>query len=194
MTYGQYYRTQPRVRVLRGYGGNETTTLKFSAPPNASATIYSGQVISLDTNNTWVLGCPNGKTPYIAFQDGADTDVVSSGLLLGLSCAGPYEIQTAYYVRTDGNFAVNDAPLIASTGTPGSLTLAVTPGGGSTPEQALADIIGMTSSGGEIQVGSVLNGAGAYVPGTNSETAPSAAGTFMLQFTTGISRHRSIAA
>jgi hypothetical protein len=196
MGFGPYTRAYPRVRVTKGYGGNETMTIKTSAPPNAAATIYSGQVISLDSSGTWVLGCPTGKTPYIAFQDGTDSDVVSSGLLLGLSCAGQYEFQTGYFVIADGSFAGNDLYLIASTVVPGSLTLASTlvTGPITAPLQVPNDIIGFTSGGGLIQVGPSINAAGAFIPGTNSEAGPVGGPVNVLRFTTSLSHHRSIAA
>jgi hypothetical protein len=55
-------------------------------------------VISLDSNGEWVKGCPKGKEPFISMNDQAlDTDVRASGKLLGLSCAGIYEIETAHF-------------------------------------------------------------------------------------------------
>src|SRR4051812_27876335 len=124
MTYGEYRRTKPRVRVTRGYYGNEPLALTLSASPanTTPGTIFSGMLISQDTNGNWVPGCAAGKTPYIAFHDDTDPDVLSSKLLLGLSCAGQFEISTGYYVRTDGSFNKDGITLKAS-GTAGSLTL-----------------------------------------------------------------------
>jgi hypothetical protein len=65
----------------------------YSAPVTSGVTILSGQLISL-TAGAWVLGCLAGCEPFIAFADSTDTDVQSSGLLLGLSCAGQYKIET----------------------------------------------------------------------------------------------------
>jgi hypothetical protein len=135
----------------------------------------------------------DGLTPYIALQDSVDTDVLSSGLLLGLSCAGQYVFETGYYVRVDGNFAVNDAPLILSAAVPGSLTLAVAPNGGTVWDTA-DDIIGVTCMGGEEQVGPSANLAGAYIPAINTEALPMGGPTYMLNFTAKWSPHRSVAA
>jgi hypothetical protein len=90
---GTYARTAPRVNVLRGYFGNEPMARSYSAPVTSGVTILSGQLISL-TAGAWVLGCLAGCEPFIAFADSTDTDVQSSGLLLGLSCAGQYKIET----------------------------------------------------------------------------------------------------
>jgi hypothetical protein len=196
MTYGEHRRALPRLRVRKGYGGNETNVLQFSAPPGTGVTILSGQLIYLTSLGAWALAKPSvtdGITPYIALQDSIDTDVLSSGLLLGLSCAGQYVFETGYYVRTDGAFNVNDAPLILSEGTPGSLTLAIAPGGGTVWDSA-HDIIGVTAMGGEEQVGNSVNAAGAFIPAINTEALPLGGPTYMLNFTAKWSPHRSVAA
>ena len=161
MTYGYYTRAQPRVRVRRGYPGNEPTSITQSAPVTASTIIYSGQVISL-TSGAWVLGCAAGKTPYIAYHDSVDTDVVSSGLLLGLSCSGKFEIETAYFTAAAGAYNADDLPLKADTGA----TVAVPPSGAGNITLAsgwndTADVIGATIAGG-LQT----------ITTTNSEAAP----------------------
>lgn len=138
--YGEYRRVKPRVNVLRGYPGNEPTSLTLSAKPKAAEGILSGQVISLDVNNEWVKGAATGAVAYIASQDQIDTDVVSSGLLLGFSCAGKFEIETAYFVA-DAGLAVNDVALKAGTsGNAGSLAIA--------DWGDAVDILGQTSRGG----------------------------------------------
>ena len=68
--------------------------------------------------HVWSLGLGASATPHIALQDGADQDVSEAGKLTGLSCAGQFEIQTAYY--TGSNIAVG-ALVVASTGTTGSI-------------------------------------------------------------------------
>jgi len=220
MTYGEYRRALPRLIVKKGYEGNETRALQFSAPPASGVTILSGQVIYLNAQGQWALATAalaNGKTPYMALQDSVDTDVLSSGLLLGLSCAGLYLFETGYYVRTDGTFAGNDLPLIISNLVPGSLTLAVGASGNVWNDPN--DIIGVTSLGGEENVGpsvsaatytpatttlgsssSVIttpaSGGGAYYPAINTEGLPigGGTGTYMLNFTAKWSPHRSVAA
>jgi hypothetical protein len=100
MKYGIYQRTKPRVNVLRGFTGNESSGLTKAARITDGVTILSGQIISL-TNGEWVLGGQAGKPVFIAMHDSVDTDVVSSGLLLGLSCSGNFEVQTAYFESSD---------------------------------------------------------------------------------------------
>jgi hypothetical protein len=139
MTYGEYRRTKPRVNVLRGYEGNESRALTYSAEPTADEAIKSGMVISISSGK-WVKGCAAGKKPYIAFHDQSDTDVQSSGLLLGLSCAGNYEIETGYYDVND-TYAQDDALIAGTSSLAGYLDKA----SGIT---ATADILGFVSNGG----------------------------------------------
>jgi hypothetical protein len=199
MTYGTYRRALPRVRVRKGYHGNEVYGLQASAPPGTNVTILSGQIVYLDANGNWQLANStnsNGKTPYVAFQDSTDPDVLSSGLLLGLSCAGQYEFSTGYFVQTDGNFQANDLPLIASLVVPGSLTLATVngvPGGGVGWDDS-NDIIGVTSTGGQEQVGPSTDAYGNFIPATNTEALPIGGPTYMLHFTAKWSPKRSVAA
>jgi hypothetical protein len=137
MNAGIYQRTKPRLNVLRGYNGNQTRGLTYSAVPKSGEAILSGMLISLDSNNQWVKGVAAGKTPYFAWQDQSDTDVLSSGKLTGLSCAGDYELETGYYVT--GSY-VQDSPLIAGTsGNAGSVDL------GAALASITVDIIGFAS-------------------------------------------------
>lgn len=101
-------RTKPRVEVLRGWDPNEPTT--FTQTVRASEAILSGQLISLNWNSTdsvyeWELGGGAGRIPYIAVQDSTDEDVLECGKLTGLSCAGKFEIETAYF--TTGTYGVD---------------------------------------------------------------------------------------
>lgn len=116
--HGQIKRSKPRIRVLRGYNPNEPHTLTQTHPVKDAVTVLSGQIISLAWNSStskyeWVLGMGSGDTPYIALQDwdksqtaglgqfGYDPDVQEAGKLTGLSCAGEFEVQTAYFYRSD---------------------------------------------------------------------------------------------
>lgn len=135
-----YKRTKRRVYVLRGFDGCEPSTYTHQAAVKEDVPIGSGQVISLDGNGEWILGAPAGKTPYIALSDSVDTDVNSSGLLPALSCAGKFEIETAYYTE-DAALDSEDIPVIAATGgDAGDITDGALDGS--------ADIIGFTSRGG----------------------------------------------
>ena len=118
-------RLKPRVTVLRGFDPNAPMTLTQSLPAftgtNAVTGIYSGQLISAAWDSSqnsygWVLGVTNApNTPFIALQDIADQDVSEAGKLTGLSCAGQFEIQTAYYTDAStaavGNIVVPSATL-----------------------------------------------------------------------------------
>jgi hypothetical protein len=108
MTFGEYRRAKPRLNVLRGWSGNEPHSLTHSAKPKSGETIYSGQLMIINSDGEWEKATATngvGKIPYFAYSDAIwvnskltlDTDVASSGLLLGLSCLGDFEIQTAYF-------------------------------------------------------------------------------------------------
>lgn len=104
MTFDHARRTAPRINVLRGWPGNETTSLTHIATPKTGEAILSGMVIVLDDNGEWIKATAAlsvSKVVYWATADQSDTDVVSSGKLLGLSAAGVYEIQTAFFKSDD---------------------------------------------------------------------------------------------
>jgi len=95
-----------RVHVLRGFNGVDPQTLTRVAPVASGVTVYSGQVISLNNTGEWVLGqYQAGRTCYIALSNSADTDVVSCGKLPGLSCAGEFEIEMAWFDSGNFNYA-----------------------------------------------------------------------------------------
>ena len=198
MTYGTYQRTAPRINILSGWWGNEPFGRKRSAPVTANVAIQSGQVISL-TAGAWVLGCAAGKEPFIAFHDSTDTDVVSRGLLLGLSCAGQYEIQTAWFDNTQ--VYVESSPLIAATGgSSAALTVAnsaalgaITLGTFGTAE----DTIGYATNGGRQVLAGYKDATNILANPINSESGPTntaaagagslpsaSSGVYVLQFRT----------
>ena len=142
--YGTYLRTTKRLNVLRGYMGNEATSFTRSAQPTAGQAILSGMIISLSSGK-WVKGCAQGSVPYIAYHDQDDTDVASSGLLLGLSCLGDFEVETTHF---DSTATYNtDAPLKAATaGDVGKVTLNVAPSK-LTVWDDTSDIVGIVTRG-----------------------------------------------
>jgi len=160
MTYGESRRALSRVNVLRGYYGNEPYALTTTAPVNASnVDIKSGMVISLNSTGEWVKGCLTGVVPHIAYHDAfdpstglGDTDVASSGLLLGLSCAGDYEIETSQFRIADtyvgGTMLVAEGVGLAAPGSglirAGGVTSVY--GSGTTGDETL-DILGFVTRG-----------------------------------------------
>jgi hypothetical protein len=96
-----------------------TQSLPAFTGVSSSKGIYSGQLISSAWDSSknqhcWVLGMTGSvNTPYIALQDIADQDVSEAGKLTGLSCAGQFEIQTAYY--TGSTIAVGAIVVPSST-------------------------------------------------------------------------------
>jgi hypothetical protein len=115
MTAGETRRTKPRLNIKRGFAGNEPQSITHSAPPTAGQDIKSGMLIVL-VNGAWVKcdsdeGGHKNLVPHFALQDQTDTDVVSSGELLGLSCAGNFEVQTGY---CDAEAYTEGAPVIKS--------------------------------------------------------------------------------
>ena len=140
-TYGEYRRDVPKIRLVKGYTGNEPQSLHRSAKPKDDENIRSGQLISLDDNGEWVKGCPKGKEPHFAFQDQTDTDVQSIGLLLGFSCSGDYVIETGWFVEGESLVYGEGKFLKAATGADaGKVTLAAN-------AQDDNDVIGFASHG-----------------------------------------------
>jgi len=123
MNIGIYTRAYPRVRVLRGWNPNEPQTLTQSLPVADGVTILSGQAISpkwnsVTSQNEWVLGLDSGATTlYVAVKDSADLDVVSAGTLPALSCAGKFELQTAFY---DSRSTFNEGVFVTADGVTGN--------------------------------------------------------------------------
>ena len=116
MTYGGYLRTKPRINIKRGFAGNEPQSLTLSATPKTGEAIKSGMLIVLDTNGQWVKSSTSdtkNTVPYFAYADQTDTDVISSGKLLGLSSLGQFELQTGYF--DDDTYAVGDAVIKSAT-------------------------------------------------------------------------------
>lgn len=143
MTYGEYRRTKPRLNILRGYAGNEPQSITHSAKPKTGEAIMSGMLIVLDENGEFVkcdtdTAAHVGAVPYFAFQDQSDTDVQSSGLLLGISCLGEFELQTAYFDATDT--WVHGSPVVKSA-TAGYCDLGAS-------ALATVEVIGFASRGG----------------------------------------------
>ena len=197
MTYGTYQRTAPRINILSGWFGNEPYGRKRSAPVTSGVAIQSGQVISL-TSGAWVLGCSAGKEPYIAFHDSPDTDVVSSGLLLGLSCAGQYEIQTAWFDNTQ--VYVESSALVAATGgssTACTVANAASLGAITLGTSSTQDVIGFATNGGRQVLAGYKDGTNILANPINSESGPTntaaagagslpsaSSGVYVLQFRT----------
>lgn len=138
---GYYQRQKRRVNVLRGFDGTDPSTLTSNAPVAEGTVVYSGQIVSLNSDGEWELGAPKGSVPYIALSDSSDTDVQSSGLLPALSCAGKFEIETAWYATGVYN---NDTVIIAGTGgDAGKVAAQASPSASDS-----TDIIGIATRGG----------------------------------------------
>jgi hypothetical protein len=129
-------RLRPRINVLRGYPGNEPTSITAALPVSASVdhstagkTIYSGQPIIRDGsgNFTNLLGTGWGTIDdsdaqsasdiFFAYHDSTDTDVTSCGKLLGFSALGKFELETAWIddtapIAVGDALGVNDSGLI----------------------------------------------------------------------------------
>jgi hypothetical protein len=112
-TYGTLQRLNPRLRVIKGYVGQNSNQRQEVCPVASGMAIMSGMVISKlwSTDNAryeWVLGLVAGAEPYIALQDYTDTDVLAADGLTGLSCAGQYTLESAYFVTgTAANWSDN---------------------------------------------------------------------------------------
>lgn len=137
-----YKRAKRRVYVTRGFDGCEPTTYTRQAAVTAGQTIKSGMLIAL-VSGEWVkydAVAHKALTPYIALSDDTDTDVTSSGLLPAISCAGKFEIETAYYDVSGGTLVGDDIAVVGSA-TDGQVTEGDIATAGAT-------IIGFTARGG----------------------------------------------
>ena len=140
--------------MLRGFNPNEPHQLSQAYPVADGVSVLSGQVISLEADDTyegghkWVKGWTAG-IPYIAINDwvpsvglGSDADVMEAGKLVGLSSAGQFEIQTPFWAKSDGTLQdagsrgdfVVDAPVgPVATGATGAGSIKVTTVGSNVP-------------------------------------------------------------
>lgn len=145
-----YYRNAPRINVLRGYYGNENFALSGVAPVDSSVTSgpFSGQVMFINASGNWVLASsavtPKGQCPYLAMADATDSDVVSAGKLLGLSCAGQYDVQTPYFDITQ-TYARGTA--LTYSATSGLLTPATATSSDGWIQNPSVDIVGFVTAG-----------------------------------------------
>jgi len=129
-------RSRPRINVLRGYPGNEPTSITAALPVDATitnadsaSTIYSGQPVvrNASGNFTNLLGTGWGTLDgedaqsasdiFFAYHDSSDTDVTSCGKLLGFSSLGKFELETAWFddtvtIAVGNALGVNDAGAI----------------------------------------------------------------------------------
>jgi len=167
MTFGEFRRTTPRINVKRGFAGNEPQSITHSATPKAAEGIVSGMLIVLDVNGQWVKSSSSdtkNTVPFFAFADQTDTDVVSSGQLVGLSSDGVFELQTAFFDNTQ-TYAVGD-PVIKSA-TAGSVTKGAS-------FLSAVEVVGRVSKGAKEDVVSI-----------NTEALPVNGHVYMLNLVTG---------
>lgn len=115
---GNIKRTRSRMQVLRGnvYGDSQQQSSAY--PVKAGVTILSGMVVSpewvaANGRHEWVIGAVADAQSFFATADSTDPDVMASGNLVGLSCAGNYEIATAYFAGASafplGGFVAGNA-------------------------------------------------------------------------------------
>lgn len=128
-TYGTQQRSgKPSLEVLRGFDPNEPFTQTATHPVKDGVTVLSGQLIVLEAEVTsptgyqWIV-CPidfaDGAV-YIAEKDSTAEDVVSAGNLPGLSCAGQFEFESAYFDGTASDYDEGEY-LTPSTATAGNV-------------------------------------------------------------------------
>lgn len=140
-------RDRPRINVLRGYPGNEPTSITAALPVDSTVdhssvakTILSGQPIFRNGSGNFSNGVGLGgwgdtqgadaksvQDIFFAYHDSTDTDVTSCGKLLGFSALGKFELETAWFddtaaISVGDALGINDAGLLRqlSTGASGS--------------------------------------------------------------------------
>lgn len=124
-------RLKPRLEVLRGYNPEAPQEFRTAYPVASGVTVKSGQLVAPKYNSDiddyeWVLpGTDTGHVDqyYWANNDSNDFDVIEAGKLPALSCAGQFELQTAYY--TTDNYAPG-ALIGVDTAEPGNIKVLAT--------------------------------------------------------------------
>lgn len=124
-------RLTPRLEVLRGYRPETPFEFRTAYPVASGVTIKSGQLVAPKYNadlgdHEWVL--PSTTTDHVAQyywanNDSDDFDVIEAGKLPALSCAGQFELETAFY--TAGTY-VNGALIGPDLDNPGDLKVLAT--------------------------------------------------------------------
>lgn len=171
-------RANAKVTVLRGYDPNSPSTMTQSLPVASGTTVLSGQVVSGVWSSTygshaWTLGLTGG-VPYIALQDSADEDVSEAGKLTGLSCAGQFEIQTAFYSGTESNLTLG--AVLTAGATSGNVLLATAGGtaGNGSKIVGLVTRVPAASAGTATATYGGITITSSYTGGTGSATGPGA--------------------
>jgi len=189
-------RTKPRLNVLRGYPGNESTSFTYSAKPKALEAIKSGMIISIDSNGEWVKGAAAGDVPYLAYHDQSDPDVLACQKLLGLSCAGNYEVETGYFDTTD-TWNRDDVVIAGTSTLTGSVDKGVALLGETIANgAALLDVVGYVTHGKrQVQAGTITKaGTTAYDPAKNVNSEGPLGAVYTLSFITRWTGARKAAA
>jgi len=125
-TFGHLKRDFPRLEVPRGFNPNEPFSLTSAFRVKTGETILSGMVISAQWDSTdslyeWVIGADAATDAvHIALQDSTDEDVLEAGNLVGLSCAGQFELTTAFF---DPGGTYNEGTFLSYAGDEDDLTL-----------------------------------------------------------------------
>jgi len=145
-----YYRGAPKVEVLRGFWGNENLYKTAALPLDATQVtpIYSGQVMFISAAGGWILATATnakGLLPYIAMEDSTDSDVTSSGKLLGLSFSNNVEIQTPYADWTQVYTA--HSTVLTFSAIAGLLTSTTATGGNGFIQTPAQDVLGHCTAG-----------------------------------------------
>lgn len=117
-TFGHIKRDYPILEVIRGWNPNEPFTRTAAYPVTDGVTILSGQLITPVWNATnsrleWTIADKdtsgiNTAALYLAQDDHLKEDIIEAGNLVGLSCAGQFEVESAFFtansVYNEGTF------------------------------------------------------------------------------------------
>jgi hypothetical protein len=129
-TFGYIKRTYPILEVIRGWNPNEPFTRTATYPVKEDELILSGMLITpvwvgANSRLEWTIADKDTAgidtaAIYLAQDDWFKEDVIESGNLVGLSCAGQFEVESAFF--TTGVAYVEGAFL--TVGDDGKVTLA----------------------------------------------------------------------
>lgn len=106
-TFGYIKRTYPILEVLRGWNPNEPFTRTAAYPVKDANAILSGMLITpvwVSANNRMEWTIADKDTAgihqaalYLAQDDYSKEDVIEAGNLVGLSCSGQFEVESAFF-------------------------------------------------------------------------------------------------
>lgn len=135
-TFGHLKRSYPILEILKGWNPNEPFTRTAAFPVKDGEVILSGMLLTpvwVNANNRMEWSIADKDTAgigtaaiYLAQDDYFKEDIIEAGNLVGLSCSGQFEVESAFYktgvIYNEGVFLTvgDDGKVAPITGTKGT--------------------------------------------------------------------------